>query len=167
MQCWQCYTSMFWRLGQIYDIQDSKYLSIQCPCQSTVAVLVYPYQYAQCMVSTHNNLVESPSGGKLRVSLPRTQVVLQRTHLFRHHIDTAGELEKGGGRLEFQLRSEELGMTGVPLTSTPSMYLMMFGCRSVFSLRWADCANLICEVGLHYFADYYCNSLFFHLVKFR
>lgn len=38
---------------------------------------------------------------------------------------------------------KNLGMTGVPLTSTPSMYLMMFGCRSVFSLRWADCANLI------------------------
>lgn len=49
------------------------------------------------VVSTHNNLVESPSGGKLRVSLPRTQVVLQRTHLLCHHIDAAGKLEEAVG----------------------------------------------------------------------
>ena len=107
----------------------------------------------QCMVSTHDNLVESPSGGKLRVPFPCAQVVLQRTNLLRHHIDAAGELEGEGG-LVFQPRSEEpcggRGVVVLALTSTPSIYLMMFGCRSVFSLRWADCANLICEVRSHY-----------------
>ena len=43
---------------------------------------------------THNNLVESPSGDKLRVPFLRTQVVLQRMHLLRHHIDGAGKLEE-------------------------------------------------------------------------
>ena len=46
------------------------------------------------VVSTHDNLVESPSGGKLRVPFPCTQVVFQRTNLLCHHIDTAGELEE-------------------------------------------------------------------------
>ena len=108
--------------------------------------------------STHDNLVESPSGGKLRVPLPCAQVVLQRTYLLCHHIDTAGELEGGG--LVFQPSSEEtIEVVVVALTSTPSMYLMMFGCRSVFSLRWADCANLICEVKTNF------NYVRFHCMK--
>ena len=49
----------------------------------------------------------------------------------------------------------------VPLTSTPSMYLMMFGCRSVFSLRCADCANLIWNMwGRYDFITWSTISLF-------
>ena len=55
------------------------------------------YRVVHGGISTHDNLVQSPSGGKLRVSLPRTQVVLQRMHLLRHHIDAAGELEEAVG----------------------------------------------------------------------
>ena len=106
---WQCHTSMLLGLGLTMYCKimrtASEYFSIQARISFTH---LSKYSCTQCFnflfltysctwwVSTHNNLVESPSGSKLRVPFLRTQVVLQRANLLCHHIDTAGELEERG-----------------------------------------------------------------------